>query len=73
MRPCAAIAADWWWRLASSRAPLSRSDADAAAALFRSGVDIVRLDVSVLDKNRRPVRDLTRDDITILVDGAPQR
>ena len=39
---------------------------------FRSGVDIVRLDVSVLDKDRRPVRDLTRDDITILVDGQPQ-
>src|SRR5688500_18874542 len=39
---------------------------------FRSRVDIVRLDVSVLDKDRRPVRDLTRDDITILVDGQPQ-
>jgi hypothetical protein len=27
---------------------------------FRAGVDLVEVDVSVLDKNRRPVRDLTR-------------
>jgi VWFA-related protein len=39
---------------------------------FRSGVDVVRLDVSVLDKDRRPVRDLTRAEITILVDGQVQ-
>lgn len=40
--------------------------------VFRSGVDIVRLDVSVLDKARQPVRDLTPDDLTILVDGVAQ-
>ena len=39
---------------------------------FRSGVDVVRLDVSVLDKDRRPVRNLTREDVTILVDGQAQ-
>ena len=39
---------------------------------FRSGIDVVRLDVSVLDKDRRPVRDLTAEDFTITVDGTPQ-
>jgi VWFA-related protein len=39
---------------------------------FRSRIDVVRLDVSVLDKDRRPVRDLTAEDFTITVDGTPQ-
>ena len=39
---------------------------------FRSAVDTVRLDVSVLDRNRRPVRGLTPADFTILEDGKPQ-
>jgi hypothetical protein len=36
---------------------------------FRSNVDIVRLDVSVLDKDRHPVRGLTAADFTIEEDG----
>jgi len=39
---------------------------------FRSAVDLVHLDVSVLDKNRDPVRGLTRADFTILEDGQPR-
>ena len=39
---------------------------------FRSAVDLVHLDVSVLDKNRAPVRGLTRADFTILEDGQPR-
>lgn len=39
---------------------------------FRAGVEAVVLDVSVLDRNRRPVRDLTVADFTILEDGRPQ-
>ena len=39
---------------------------------FRTGVDIVRLDVSVLDRSRRPVRGLTAGDFTVLVDDEPQ-
>jgi VWFA-related protein len=41
--------------------------------LFRSGVDLVHLDVSVLDRQRRPVRGLGPADFTILEDGIPQR
>jgi VWFA-related protein len=36
---------------------------------FRGGVDLVRLDVSVLDADGRPVRGLTADDFTIRDNG----
>lgn len=39
---------------------------------FQSGVDVVQVDVSVLDKDRRPVRGLTPADFTILEDGKPR-
>jgi len=39
---------------------------------FRSSIDTVHLDVSVLDRNRRPVKGLSPADFTILEDGKPQ-
>ena len=39
---------------------------------FRTGVEAVVMDVSVLDKDRRPVRGLTAGDFTVLEDGKPQ-
>jgi VWFA-related protein len=39
---------------------------------FRTGVDIVELDVTVLDKDRHPIKGLTADDFTILEGGKPQ-
>jgi VWFA-related protein len=39
---------------------------------FRGGVDLVQIDVSVLDRDRLPVRGLTVDDFTLLEDGEPQ-
>jgi VWFA-related protein len=39
---------------------------------FRSGIDVVRLDVSVLDRNRMPIRGLTATDFTVLEYGKPQ-
>jgi VWFA-related protein len=38
---------------------------------FRSGVDVLQLDVSVLDKSRRPVRGLTQTDFTVEIGGKP--
>ena len=40
--------------------------------VFRSGVELVHLDVSVLDGNRRPVRGLGPADFTVTEDGKPQ-
>jgi VWFA-related protein len=39
---------------------------------FRARVDLVHLDVSVLDRNRRPVTGLGPVDFTVLENGAPQ-
>ena len=39
---------------------------------FRAGVDIVDVDVSVLDRNRLPVRGLTAEDFTVFEDGEPR-
>ena len=36
---------------------------------FRSGVELVQLDVAVLDEQRRPVRGLTADEFTVLENG----
>ena len=40
--------------------------------VFRAGIDIVQVDVSVLDRDRRPVRGLAASDFTVLEDGKPQ-
>lgn len=40
--------------------------------VFRTGVDVVQLDVSVLDEHRQPVRGLTAADFTVLERGQPQ-
>lgn len=40
---------------------------------FTSGVEMVVLDVSVLDRDRRPVRGLKATDFTVLEDGQPQK
>jgi VWFA-related protein len=39
---------------------------------FTTGVNMVALDVSVLDEDRKPVRGLTADDFTVLENGKPQ-
>lgn len=39
---------------------------------FRTGVDVIRLDVTVLDKDRRPVRGLTAKDFVIKENGRVQ-
>lgn len=39
---------------------------------FRSGVDLVTVDVTVLGRNGDPIDTLTADDFTLFVDGAPR-
>ena len=40
--------------------------------VFRSSVDLVHFDVSVLDRDRRPVRGLKIEDFKVLEDGKPR-
>lgn len=41
----------------------------SSTQVVRGGIDLVQVDVSVLDKNRRPIRDLSAADFTLLEDG----
>lgn len=41
-------------------------------ATFQTGVNVVQVDVSVLDKDRKPLRGLTDADFTIREDGKPR-
>lgn len=42
------------------------------AATFRSGVDLVAVEASVVDPRGRPVSDLTPEDFVLMVDGRPR-
>jgi VWFA-related protein len=50
----------------------ARQDRPAPQATFRTGVDVIQVDVSVLDKNRRPVLGLSAADFTVSIDGQPR-
>jgi len=54
---------------AGATGSLVRAQQTAQPPAFRGGVDVVQVDVSVLDKDRKTVRDLTAADFTILEDG----
>ncbi len=47
--------------------------AQSQTPVFRSRIDLRQLDVTVLDKQRRPVRGLTAADFTLTEDGIPQK
>jgi VWFA-related protein len=51
---------------------LSASGVQRQTPQWRSGIDLVVVDASVLDYDRRPVRGLTVADFTILEDGHPR-
>jgi VWFA-related protein len=40
--------------------------------IFRAGIDIVQIDVTVLGRDGRPMHGLQREDFTLLEDGEPQ-
>ena len=46
--------------------------AQTQTPVFRGGTDVVQVDVTVLDKNRQPVRGLSQEDFTLSEDGKPQ-
>jgi len=56
-----------------ARVPQTQAQAPAQQApTFRSGVDLVTVDVTVLSRGGEPVPSLNAGDFTLLVDGAPR-
>src|SRR5262245_50991036 len=51
----------------------ARQDPQQAPPVFRGGIEIMQLDVSVLDKRRQPIRGLTADNFTVTENGKAQR
>jgi VWFA-related protein len=51
----------------------ARAQEPQAQPTFRSSVDLVPVDVSIVDKTGRPVRDLKAEDFILNVDGKPRR
>jgi VWFA-related protein len=55
-----------------SATPAQGPSSPVSRPTFRAGTDVVQVDVSVLDKNRKPVLGLTAADFTVLEDGKPR-
>jgi len=58
--------------LAAQTSQSSSPAPQSSPPLFRSGIDVVQLDVSVIDKNRLPIQGLGRADFRISEDGDDQ-
>lgn len=56
-----------------SRSPQQKPDEQRPAVTFKTGVDLVAVDVSVVDRRGRPVSDLASDDFVLTVDGKPRK
>jgi VWFA-related protein len=61
-----------WAQQTASESPRPSQPAQPAP-VFRSGVDVVRVDVIVTDRQGNPVTDLTGEDFEITEDGVPQK
>lgn len=57
--------------IAASGVPGASQNVQPSPA-FRTGVDVVLLDVSVLDRDRRPMTGLTAADFAVLEEGRAQ-
>src|SRR5262245_61706678 len=62
----------------AATAVLSAQDKPAPAQVappqtFKSSVDLVPVDVNVVDRDGRPIADLTAQDFSLKVDGKPRR
>jgi VWFA-related protein len=65
------VLASWLALLAG--APAGQQLPTPQPPTFRTEIDAVQIDISVLDKDRRPIRGLTAADFTVLEDGQPRR
>jgi VWFA-related protein len=53
--------------------PAQPQPAQQQPPTFRTSAEVVRVDVTVLGRNGRPVTNLTQDDFVVFEDGVPQR
>ena len=51
----------------------TQSGQPAQGPTFRTGVDVVAVDVSVVDGNGKPIEDLLAPDFVVKIDGQPRR
>lgn len=51
--------------------PAPAQESARSQATFKSGVDVVRFDIRVVDESGRPITDLKREELIIQEDGAP--
>jgi VWFA-related protein len=73
MRPYRAAFAFFLLSAAVGAAPQSQTEPQSQQPVFRSGVDLVTVDVLVVDKDGHPIPELKAEDFTITVDGKPRR
>src|SRR3954447_24418783 len=59
--------------LLSSTAADAQTPAQQPTPRFSTSIDVVSVDVNVVDRNARPVRDLEAGDFTVMVDGRPRK
>ena len=59
--------------LAAQSQPQSQTQTPTQQPVFRSGVDLVTVDVLVVDKDSRPIPELKAEDFNVTVDGKARR
>ncbi len=55
-----------------ANAVVSAQTADEQQPTFRSGVDVIEIDVGVIDGDGRPITDLKATEFTVAIDGEPR-
>ena len=61
------------WLACAAMVVAGQSAAAQDSPRFRAGVDLVPIDVTVVDQQGRPVRDLAPEDFKVTIDGAVRR
>jgi VWFA-related protein len=54
-------------------AGLAQTTPQSRAPMFKTGVDLVTVDLTVVDRDGAPIAGLSATDMTVLVDGTPRR
>src|SRR5688572_8657810 len=61
------------WTMLSAQQTPSAQTTPGQVPTFRSGVELVTVDVGVIDRQGQPIRGLTTPDFTVTVAGQPRK